>query len=113
MYQEYQFNMGSAYKFNDEASMGISLQYYLLNIINYGNQWSWGINIGFQYLITKELSIGALVANINKPVMGISNEKLPQTLSLGFCYIPLSAFKIRQRKREKIQRYLERQRCCK
>jgi hypothetical protein len=94
LYQEYQFNMGSVYEFADEASLGFSIQYYLLKIVNYGNQGCWGVNMGFQYQILNDLSIGSLVTNINKPVMGSSNEKLPQTLSLGFCYTPVSVLKI-------------------
>lgn len=94
LYQEYQFNMGSAYEFTDEASLGLSIQYYLLKIANYGNQGCWGINMGFQYQILNELSIGAVATNINKPVMGNTHEKLPQTLSLGFCYTPVSVLKI-------------------
>jgi hypothetical protein len=93
-YQEYQFNMGSAYQLTEEASLGISIQYYLLKIANYGNQGCWGVNMGFQYQVLNELSIGSLVTNINKPIMGSTNEKLPQTLSLGFYYTPVSVLKI-------------------
>ena len=93
-YQEYQFHSGISCRFSDEAALGIGVQYYQLQITNYGSQGSWGINMGISYCLLNNFTVGMLVTNINQPVIGKCQEKLPQSLSLGFCYVPLQSLKI-------------------
>jgi hypothetical protein len=94
LYQEYQVHSGIASKISDEVTVGIGLQYYQLKIVNYGNQGSWGINLGLCYKVLEVFTLGMFVTNINQPTLGECGEKVPQSLSLGFCYLPLKNLKI-------------------
>lgn len=94
LYQEYQIHSGASYRFTTETALGIGFQYYRLQIANYGNQDSWGINLGIRYTILEDLTLGMFVTNINQPVIGACREKIPQSLSLGLCYLPLRTLRI-------------------
>ena len=94
LYQEYQLHSGISYRFTNESALGIGFQYYQLQIVNYGSKASWGVNLGVSYTILKGFTLGMFVTNINKPVIGACSEKIPQSLSLGFCYLPLQTLTI-------------------
>ena len=87
IYQEVQFTTGSFIKIFDSFKIGLSGQLYSLSISGYGQSVSWGCNLAFLYYFTNSLSVGALVTNINGPVIGTGREKLPQTMSVGICYL--------------------------
>ena len=89
-YQEIQLTAASRYELFEKCSIGFSVQYYLLSIQNHGQSLSWGVNISALYNLTPNVSIGALVTNLNQPVISSTLEKIPQTMSLGFCYNPVS-----------------------
>ena len=89
LYQEMQLILGSSTRLMEHASIGLSVQYYLLQIKNYGQSSTWGVNLGFQYTLVKNFDMGIHITNINQPVLGESREKLPQCFSIGFCYRPI------------------------
>jgi len=88
-YQEVQITAASRYEIVETCAIGISVQNYILAIQKYGQAVAWGINFSALYKLLPELSIGALVTNLNRPVISEAREKLPQTMSLGFCYYPV------------------------
>jgi len=88
-YQEVQFTAASRYEIVENCAIGISVQSYVLSIQHYGQALAWGINFSALYKLRPDLSIGALVTNLNQPVISEAREKLPQTMSLGFCYYPV------------------------
>jgi hypothetical protein len=88
-YQEFQFTIGSHYNIAEDFVIGASTQYYILSIAEYGRGQTWGINISFFYQFLPRLSIGAMFTNLNQPEISKANEKLPQTMNLGFCYYPM------------------------
>jgi len=89
LYQEIQLTAASRYEIVDNCAIGISIQSYILFIRHYGQAVAWGINFSALYKLLPELSIGALITNLNQPVISEIREKLPQTMSLGFCYYPV------------------------
>ena len=86
LYQELYVSIGSSYKINKDASIGICIQYYSLQINRYGQQSTWGLNTGLKYCLAEDFNIGFHVTNVNQPELGTVNEKLPQCFSLGFGY---------------------------
>ena len=88
-YQEIQLTAASRYEIVENCAIGISVQSYILFIRHYGQAVAWGINFSALYKLLPDLSIGALVTNLNQPVISEIREKLPQTMSLGFCYYPI------------------------
>lgn len=94
LYQEYQLHSGISYRITNESALGIGFQYYHLQIANYGSRSSWGINMGISYTVIECFKLGMFVTNINQPVIGECREKIPQSLSLGFFYLPLCSLKI-------------------
>ena len=94
LYQELHLAIGSSFKLIENVYVGTCLQYYSLQIKRYGQQSTWGLNLGFQYSLFNSMDAGIQVTNINQPHLGINKEELPQCFSLGFCYKPLSSLKI-------------------
>ena len=88
-YQEIQVTAATRYDLIRDCAIGISVQCYILSIWNYGRDMAWGLNFSVLYKVLSDLSIGAMVTNINKPVISSVHENLPQTMNVGFCYIPV------------------------
>ena len=88
-YQEIQVTAATRYDLIRDCVIGISVQYYILSIQNYGRDIAWGLNFSMLYKILSDLSIGAMVTNINQPVISSVHENLPQTMNIGFCYTPV------------------------
>ncbi len=93
-YREIQVCMGSKYNITPVCAIGGSIQYYQLLIHHYGQQSTWGINLALYYNILPNLYLGALVTNINKPRISQKAEFLPQTMSMGLNYEPISALSV-------------------
>jgi hypothetical protein len=89
-YQEIQFSTGSSYTLIKNCAIGLGIQFYSLAIKQYGQAMTWGINFAFLYKLLPDVTIGALVTNLNQPVISRVGENLPQTMSLGFCYYPVT-----------------------
>jgi len=87
-YQEIQFSVASAIKITGDFFVGLGIQSYFLSISGYGADNSFGINLGILYNIDNTFYCGAMVTNINQPVIGYNSEELPQCFGLGICYIP-------------------------
>lgn len=88
-YQEIQLTAGSRYKLLKNCAIGFSVQCYILAIRQYGQALAWGINLSVLYKLIPDVSVGALVTNLNQPVISAAGEDLPQTMSIGFCYYPV------------------------
>ncbi len=93
-YQEIQVTAGSKYDITPDCAIGASIQLYILTIQNYGQKITGGINISLLYNVLPEFSVGAIVTNVNQPRIAQIQEKLPQTMSLGFGYYPLDALSV-------------------
>jgi hypothetical protein len=93
-YQEIQVTAGSKYNITPDCAIGASAQLYILTIRNYGKNITGGINISFFFNVLPKFSVGAMITNVNQPRIAQIQEKLPQTMSLGFCYYPSGALSI-------------------
>jgi hypothetical protein len=93
-YQEIQFTAGSKYNITSDCAIGVSAQLYILTIRNYGQKITGGINFSIFFNVLPEFSVGAMVTNVNQPKISQVQEKLPQTMNLGFCYYPFDALTV-------------------
>lgn len=91
LYRETQITAGGCLKIVEGCTVGLSVQYYLISIKNYGQDAAFGLNIGLLYKLLPYLSVGALATNINSPDITRSDEKLPQTFTMGFAYEPIES----------------------
>jgi hypothetical protein len=87
-YHELQFSAGSRFEILKNCALGFSIQCYILSIKNYGQDLAWGTNFAVFYNMLPEITIGALVTNLNRPTLSEVQEQLPRTTSLGLCYFP-------------------------
>jgi hypothetical protein len=93
-YQEIQFTAGSRFEIINNCAIGFSVQCYIIKITGYGQTLAWGANLSVLYKLLPEISVGALVTNLNQPAISEAREKLPQTMSIGFCYYPVSVLMV-------------------
>ena len=89
LYTEMQFLLGSSYKLNSDISIGSTLRFYTLQIEGYGSDFATGINLGVQYRLTSDFSIGFLISNLNRPTISRQKEKIAQCFVIGFSYAPM------------------------
>jgi len=70
---------------------GYTANLYHLSIDSYGNQPTFGINIGALAILHQRTRIGFSVSNLNNPRVGEDNaQELPRKLALGISYEPYS-----------------------
>jgi hypothetical protein len=74
---------------HSEIAFGYSLNLYHLSISGFGEQPSFGLNLGAIAVLHQRTRIGFAVNNINNPKLGEDNRHdLPQKMSIGIAYEP-------------------------
>jgi len=87
IYRENKITMNfSKLVYHHKLSIGLSLNYYLLNVINYDNMNTMGIDLGIRYQISSNFWMGMAIANLNQPKLNGYSEEIPQTIHLGLQY---------------------------
>ena len=82
-YRETAIFAGGGFQVFSNTQLGFSLHFDHLHIKNKGSAATVGINLGIQNQISPKILLGVCATNINRPAIGKSKEKLPQTLSMG------------------------------
>ncbi len=86
LYQESTVSFIAAGRFREKLTWGISANYYNIFIKNYGNASTAGLTLSWGSSLSDYFSFIGLITNINKPIIGLSEEALPQIISAGFIY---------------------------
>ena len=73
-----------------DIGVGVSFNYHSLSIKNYGSASTVGIDVGLLLPILDNLRWGIAARNLNAATIGASNEKLPQSFTIGTAYLPTS-----------------------
>ena len=74
---------------HSEINFGYTLNLYHLSINSFGDQSTFGFNVGALAVLHQRTSIGFAVTNINNPKVGEDNRhELPQKIAMGISYIP-------------------------
>jgi len=79
---------GNGYK--NRIFYGINMNFYHLNIQNYGSASSFGVDVGAMAYINKYLRWGFFGKNVTGSTIGTSKEKIAQVYRTGFNYKPLN-----------------------
>ena len=88
LYQEQVFFLAYSKGHQGRIYYGASLKYQLVRINHYGSDGTLGLDIGLVVPINQQLSLGFVAKNINRPSVGKSREKLPQTFNTGLALYP-------------------------
>ena len=83
LYKESQLCFLASSTFSKKIHVGLGLNYYSLDISNYGHAGTFGMNISCRYYLTEPLESAILLQNVNSPVIGQVKEKLPRVISMG------------------------------
>jgi hypothetical protein len=74
---------------HSEIYFGYVANMYHLSIDSFGNQPTFGVNIGALAILHQRTRLGFAVTNLNNPKVGVDNSHdLPQKLAVGISYIP-------------------------
>jgi len=74
---------------HSEINLGYGLNFYHLSIETFGDDLSFGLNIGALAILHQRTKIGFMVANLNNPKVGEDDaHELPQKIAMGICYEP-------------------------
>jgi hypothetical protein len=79
---------GNGYK--NKLFYGVNLNFYHLNIQNYGSASSFGVDVGAMAYINKYLRWGFFGKNVTGSTIGESKEKIAQVYRTGLNYKPLN-----------------------
>jgi len=88
LYQEQVFFLAYSKSHQGRIYYGVGLKYQSIKIDGYGSDGTLGVDIGLVVPIHRQLSLGFVAKNINRPSVGKSREKLPQTFSTGLALYP-------------------------
>lgn len=88
LYSEATVSVSGARAVTDRLTVGGTLNWYHLSIERYGSAATAGITAGIGAVITKNLSTGFVVSNINRPSIGQNDNSLPQVIRAGVLYRP-------------------------
>lgn len=94
LYSETEIRIGASYILFKALAVGFSLNYYALHIKRYFDAGSLGMDLGVQYSINRQFSLGCLLSNFNEPQIGTVKERLPRQITLGFCYYPINSLSL-------------------
>jgi len=86
LYQESTVSFIGAGRLKEKLAWGISANYYTIFIQNYGNASTGGLTLSWESSLSDNFTFVGLITNINKPIIGISEDALPQIISAGFIY---------------------------
>ena len=68
---------------------GYAANFYHLCINSFGNQTSFGLNLGAVAILHQRTRLGFAVSNLNNPKIGEDNQhSLPRKIGMGISYIP-------------------------
>ncbi len=90
LYTETRFTIASACAAGDRIGLGAGLTVYHLRISRYGSAWTAGLSAGVLVSLSRTVDLGVYAGNLNAPSIGRSKERLPQCLTTGIAYAPVS-----------------------
>jgi hypothetical protein len=93
-YTEIRMAMGGSYNLGNQCSIGTGFQLYYLRISEYGQQLTWGVDLGLLVDLLPALTLGAIVTNVNQPRLAKTAEKLPQIMTLGCNFEPVEDMRL-------------------
>jgi hypothetical protein len=88
VYRENQFCLGAAYHTAYHFDVGMSLRYGNLSIQNYGQDGAVMLDAGVLSELSRFVSWGVAIKNINRAVIGRCREPLPQIFATGLSIHP-------------------------
>ncbi|MEW6510264.1 MAG: hypothetical protein AB1428_04830 [Bacteroidota bacterium] len=94
LYREFEIGLAFGRRVTDEVSAGIAARGYRLMVAGYGSAWGWGITFGFHWRASESLSLGCVAVNVNAPRLGVSNERLPQSIGAGALISPFPGLSV-------------------
>ncbi len=87
-YKETTLSISATNNIKDLLMVGLSFQFYQLNILNYGQDNSFGFKLSARYKMNAKLEALMSILNAHGPVIGQSKENLPQVISGGLLMKP-------------------------
>lgn len=88
LYKEQIFTLVYSGNFQHKLYYGIGLRYQSLRIEGYGSSGTLGLDFGMVVPLTRQIRLGFLANNLNRPKIGRSSETLPQGFRTGISLEP-------------------------
>lgn len=94
LYRETKIVAGYSYNYQNKFFAGVTLNFHLLSIQNYGNDNSFYFNLGGLIYIDDDSRFGFSFHNINRASFGNDDDQIPVVLNSGFSYDILKSLSI-------------------
>lgn len=91
IYSESAVALAFSHQLAGRIHYGFSVKYQTKSIKTYGSDASLGVSVGFVVPLSTPLKLGFQADNINRPGLGQTGERLPQTIKSGIAFTPDSA----------------------
>lgn len=92
LYKESELSVGVGCPIDLGLSFGIGFHFTRISIAQYGSTQNATLDVGLLGQLDEEVSLGFSARNLFGSRMGSTDERLPQVLSLGIKYSPISSF---------------------
>ncbi len=95
LYRENQATINLSKQFiQKRLAIGINVHWYSIDILNYGQLKTWGLDIGAQYVISPSVISGFSVHNVNQPALNNRQEEIPLITRWGISVNVASPFDV-------------------
>lgn len=89
LYRESKISLGYSYAINENFKGGLSVNYSMLSITNYGNDGAFTLNLGGTAKVISNLFWGFSIHNFNRATFGSEEGQIPTIYQSGFSMIPV------------------------
>lgn len=88
MYREMNLVLAAGRTIADGVALGISLNLGLVSIERYGSSGSASIDLGVSWQVMESFRLAYAWGNVTGAHLGRTNDPLPQSHTMGFCFCP-------------------------
>lgn len=86
LYRESKISLGYSYNYENKFFAGVTFNYHMFSIQNYGSAGALYLNLGGLAYISSELRWGFAIYNLNRASVGNDDDQIPVIFSTGFSY---------------------------
>lgn len=94
LYRESKFLLGYSNHFQKKFFYGLTFNFHTVNIQNYGNDFSYYLNLGTLVYLQNNLRFGFFIDNLNRATFSNEKEQISTLLKSGFSYDALPELSI-------------------
>lgn len=88
LYRETELTLSQSFTLARKVYFGYNLRNQSVSVTNFGSAAGMGVDVGFHAALSNDFAAGFSAGNITAPMLGSTDEALPQLYRMGISYYP-------------------------